>query len=263
MTIGSASGKIILSGEHAVVLGFPGIAVPSKERMTVTLEKPADTSIIQWPEASEKWLDYTERIVKMIKKISPEHANGFRLKIETDLPLGKGMGSSTALVIALCRCLLGDDCRSEALKIENAVNPGNSGIDFAVIWEDRPILFRQGTAPKPINLPANLLKKSRLIDAGTPNESTPELVAWIRSRYESGEMHVCDAIKTIGRCTERIIAGEALKTVMRDHHRAQVALGIVTPKVQTIIADIESDGGAAKVLGAGARAGGGGMILAV
>jgi mevalonate kinase len=267
----SACGKTILSGEYAVVFGFPGIAVPTKERLKVAFKAMNnDCMTIQWSEVPEIWLNYTKKILNELdgicrrrgKHSAPLQRKGI-LHIESDLPLGKGMGSSTALVIALCRYFLGNDCRPEALEIENAVNPGNSGIDFAVIWEEKPILFRKGTAPRPINLPANILNKSRLIDSGTPNEATPALVAWVRSRYESGDKRVCDAIETIGRCTERIVAGESLKTVMRDHHRAQVALGVVTPEAQKIIAEIEKKGEAAKVLGAGARTGGGGMILEI
>jgi len=218
--------------------------------------------MIKWSNVSKTWLDYAKEIVDLIAKTTPISSNSLTLNIETDLPLGKGMGSSTALVIAMSRCLLGDDCRAEALEIENELNPNHSGIDFAVIWEEKPLLFQKGSAPKSINLPASLLNGSRLIDTGTPNESTPELVAWVRSRYEAGDKNIRVAIQTIGRCTERIVIGESLQTVIRDHHLAQVALGVVTPEARHIITDIENKGGAAKVLGAGARTGGCGMVLA-
>jgi mevalonate kinase len=57
--------------------------------------------------------------------------------------------------------------------------------------------------------------------------------------------------------------GEDLQTVMRDHHRAQVALGVVPPDVADMVDGIESTGGAAKVIGAGSRTGGAGMVLAL
>ncbi|MDD5055892.1 MAG: hypothetical protein PHZ00_06535 [Candidatus Peribacteraceae bacterium] len=276
-----ACGKIILSGEYAVVFGYPGIAVPSKETITITLEKIDNCKLkiensIEWPDVPKPWLKYAEKIVRLATNNLKEMPRGV-LRIKTDLPLGKGMGSSTALVIALCRCLLGNDCRKEALEIENELNPDHSGLDFAVIWEEKPIYFRKGVAPKPINLPANLLKESRLIDTGTPNETTPELVAWVRSRCElpitpatgaprpgyGEKTNTRTAIEIIGRCADRILSGESLESVFHDHHRAQVALGVVTPEAQKIIAGIEEKGGAAKVLGAGARTGGGGMILEI
>ncbi|MDD5469880.1 MAG: hypothetical protein PHO92_03755, partial [Candidatus Peribacteraceae bacterium] len=49
----------------------------------------------------------------------------------------------------------------------------------------------------------------------------------------------------------------------KEHHRAQVAIGVVPKAVQTMFAEIEKVGGAAKVIGAGGKTGGGGMVLAV
>lgn len=59
------------------------------------------------------------------------------------------------------------------------------------------------------------------------------------------------------------MGGEALATVMREHHKAQVALGVVPAGVRDLIAAIEQAGGAAKVIGAGSRTGGAGIVLAV
>lgn len=271
----SASGKIILSGEYAVVFGKRGIAIPSELRINISLsesQKNDGLTIAFVPSplgggagvgvgVEDRWIKYAEKVTaNIIERTTPLAGT---LTIENNLPLGKGMGSSTSLVIAMCRCILRADCREIALAIENKVNPGNSGIDFAVISEEKPILFSKNNVPEVIELPKNLLTGISLIDTGTPNEATPELVAWVRTRYEAGEPTVLEAIDTIGRCTERILAGEALKTVMRDHHRAQIALGVVPEKTQKIIAEIESKGGSAKVLGAGGRTGGGGMVLAL
>ncbi|NLG07192.1 hypothetical protein GX553_01915, partial [Candidatus Peribacteria bacterium] len=182
-----------------------------------------------------------------------------KLSVVNQLPLRKGMGSSTTLVIAVTRALLGQDCRAQALAVEDAVNPGNSGLDFAVIWEGKPVLFRKNTEPQPMNLPANLLENAMLIDTGTPNEATPELIAWVRDR----EQELLPHLETIGECTERLATGENLQNVLHKHHRAQVALGVVPEAVQELIAEIERAGGAGKVLGAGARTGGGGIVLAL
>ena len=243
--VNGVPGKIILSGEYAVVFGKQGIAVPSKERMTVTLGEA-------W-NVSSAWTDYASNILKLLK------TNMETLSIETDLPLGKGMGSSTTLVIAICRAILGPNCREKALEIENAVNSGHSGLDFAVIWNEAPTLFEKGKEPETIKLPKNLLDRARLIDTGAPNERTPELIAWVKSRQAELQPY----IDAIGACTVRLLQGESLKTVMRDHHRAQVALGVVPAEAQKIIEDIERGGGAAKVIGAGGRTGGGGMVLAL
>jgi mevalonate kinase len=246
----SACGKIILSGEYAVVFGYPGIAVPSPLRVNMTFEENDRGSEIIWNgiTGNDHWNTYIRKICELVG--APKGS----LTIENDLPLGKGMGASTAMVVALAR-VFGLD-RAQALAIEHQMNPGHSGIDFAVIWEEKSLLYKKGEEPEPIHLSFDL-QNTTLIDTGAPNETTTELVAWVKERKEE----LVDALETIGTCTERIIRGEDLKRVMRDHHRAQVALGVVPKEVQSLIEEIEKKGGAAKVIGAGGRTGGGGMVL--
>jgi mevalonate kinase len=256
-TQGSAPGKIILSGEYAVVFGHPGIAVPSPQTLCVSFEERNEgIGTVDWHQiaGNEPWHRYLHAILRQI----PIAERGV-LHIRNDIPLGKGMGSSTALAIAITRCLLGNDCVREARAIEDAVNPGNSGLDFAVIWNAKPLRFVKGEPPQPVTLPGNLLTDAVLIDTGTPNETTPELVAWVKARRN--EPDVARALEIIGNCTERLLQGENPLSVLKEHHRAQVALGVVPEAVQTVMARIEEAGGAAKVIGAGARTGGGGIVL--
>jgi len=262
MSTASAPSKIILTGEYAVVFGFPGIAIPSPLKMEVTFEEDRTIQGVEttWEgiRGDENWNNYLQDIINYIQKFRGGLLQG-KLTIKNQLSLGKGMGSSTSLVIAVSKCLLGSDCRTEALAIEDKVNPGHSGIDFNVIWEERPLLFEKGKEPQPIDLPENILESSVLIDTGKPNETTAELVASVRER----ENEVIDALQQIGNCTERLLAGEPLGQILPDHHHAQVALGVIPEQVQKLIANIENAGGSAKVLGAGARSGGGGMVLAI
>ena len=168
------------------------------------------------------------------------------------------------LILAVARLLLGDSrpavggAREAALDIENTLSPANSGFDFAVIWQGAPILYKKGEV-QPVELPAQLLLSAALIDTGAPGESTDELVAWMKGR----ESEIKGALNTIGNCTERLMRGEPFDVVMRDHHKAQVALGVVPSEAQQLIAAIESAGGVGKVIGAGSRTGGAGMVLAL
>lgn len=256
----TAPGKIILSGEYAVVFGRRGIAIPSKE--TVKAMWVEDTSlsgpVIVWEGMSDPlWIEYVERILRYLEP----HIGRVKgtLSISCDIPLGKGMGSSTSLVIAVSRCFLGYACGRVALSVEDQINPGHSGIDFAVIFENAPILYERGKEPQIIDLPKDILANATLIDTGKPNETTKELVAWMKTRGTDIET----AIQIIGDCTERLLKGENIRTVMRDHHQAQLALGIVPEAAKKIIDAIEARGGSAKVIGAGARTGGGGMVLSI
>ncbi len=218
--------------------------------------------IIEWEREGIRSLstDYARKVAEEIQKrcgiTGTFHIGG-------TLPIGKGMGASTAIVIAMCRAVLGENSEKIARAIEDNVNPGHSGLDFAVIWNKVPLVFRKQENPIPTTIDLSFLRSAELIDSGAPGETTPELVSWVRTRYESGEPGTIRAIETIGNCTERILSGEPLKNVLRDHHRAQIALGVVPQNAQEIIARIEKDGGAAKIIGAGGRTGGGGMVLAL
>ena len=258
-----APGKIILSGEYAVVFGYPGIAVPTQMGVEVTWEETGDTPLKIILEGMEEGEQYPRKIVDLCSS-KGGRATG-TLTIRNQIPVGRGMGSSTALVISICRCLLGEDTRAQALLVEDLINPGNSGLDFAVIWANRPVMFRKGSAPQPVKINLDFMKTAALIDTGKPGETTAALVVWMTSKVSREHVLSADttaALKTIGRCTERLFAGENPLAVIRDHHRAQMTLGVVTAEAQKIIAEFEQKGGAAKVLGAGARTGGGGgMIL--
>lgn len=255
-----APGKVIVSGEYAVIFGLPGLAVPSSLGIKSTLEQSSGGPplSIQWTNLpSKEWQAYAAEIVRRLQKARTPLRG--RLTIDHDLPLGKGMGASTALIVALSRAIIGEECKPEARSVEDALNKGHSGIDFATIWNGKPTYFMKGMPPRSVDCSHSLLHRALLIDTGLPRESTPELVAWIRSR----EKECREALETIGRCTERMLAKEDPIEVFRDHHKAQVALGVVPKKVQSLIAALESAGGAAKVIGAGGRTGGGGMVLAI
>ncbi len=253
-----APGKIILSGEYAVLFGYAGIAIPSSLGVEAVFEiDPACERVEILAEGRDaRSISYTEKIATLAQKDADLRG---RLTVHSDLPLGKGMGSSTALIIAVVRALLGDDAREVALQIEDTLNPGHSGLDFATIWGNAPLLFRKGDVPHKIRLQSDLLRESVLIDTGFPSESTTELVAWVRGR----ESEIREPLKIIGECTQRLASGEPLLDVMRDHHKAQVALGVVPESVQELVAAIEKIGGSAKVIGAGGRTGGAGMVLAL
>ena len=254
-----APAKVILSGEYAVVYGYPGIAIPADVGITATYTEDLGSPDLKllWDGVHEKWMEYALEIADYCRKQDDQLFG--TLTIECSAPLGKGMGSSTAVVIAIARAILGEDCEEVARHIEDEVNPGHSGIDFTTIWHNSPIEFRKGEEPKFIRLEEDLLESMELIDTSKPNATTAELVAWMDSRQEE----VAEALHTIGNCSERIIKGEDVKEVMRDHHRAQVALGVVPEEVHNTVKAIEDNGGAAKVLGAGAKTGGAGMILVI
>jgi len=260
----SACGKIILTGEYAVVFGYAGIAMPAPFHVSTTFK--GDTSLndieIQWnsgleTQASDLWNNYIQDIINLC--ISLGSVPPGTITIENTIPLNKGMGSSTAFVIAIAKCLLGEDCEEQAAMIEDTVNPGHSGIDFAVIWNAAPIIFKKDETPELIDLSSNILEGALLIDTGKPEQQTSELVTWVQKRKTA----LTEPLKTIGQCSKKLQQGGDISAIFKEHNTAQQLLGVVSDKAKSLIKRIEQEGGAAKVIGAGGRTGGSGMVLAM
>ena len=90
-----APGKLILMGEHAVVYGHPALAMAVDRGMTVNLvEREGPTRL------DEVWID-DDRLQSALDAVLPPEGIGVRL--ENSLPIGRGMGSSAALAVALAK----------------------------------------------------------------------------------------------------------------------------------------------------------------
>ena len=123
-SIGRAPGKLILSGEHSVVYGHPAVAAAIDMWMTVELHRvkgPFQTNLND------------PRIKMGLTQVLP--TEGLRATISSDLPIGRGLGSSAALSIASLRAwagLKGENISFETLyregfKIETVFHGNPSG----------------------------------------------------------------------------------------------------------------------------------------
>ena len=258
-----ACGKIILSGNTANRFGKRALAVPVDMYITAVWDKTDNSQErlrIIWPGQKEDgvWLTTARKIIKLIEaRVGPLLG---KLTIRNTLPLGKGMGSSTAIVVALARCFLGENCKEEALAIEDIINIGHSGLDFAAIWEERPIVI-QGNRYEFTELPKGL-QRGVLFDTGLPAAPTSIIIRRLKERL-SREKVLMDSVETIGNCTERLLSGEDPLTVFPDHYKGLVNLGVVPPRVRSLIEKIQRSGGAAKPGRFGGGTGGVGMVFAV
>ena len=204
------------------------------------------------------WLTTVRKIAKLIEaRIGPVSG---KLTIRNTLPLGKGMGSSTAIVVALARCFLGENCKEMALAIEDVINQGHSGLDFAVIWEERPIVI-QGNKYEFTELPKGL-QRGILVDTGLPTAPTSIIVRALKQRLQTDKV-LMDSVNAIGNCTERLLAGEDPLSVFPDHNKELVNLGVVPPRVRSLLDKIQRAGGAGKPGRFGGATGGAGMVFAV
>ncbi|MEC7228711.1 MAG: mevalonate kinase [Candidatus Thermoplasmatota archaeon] len=101
----SAPGKCILFGEHAVVYGHPAVAVAIDQRISVKLQ--ASLTGLWLLDGKELDKSRNPHISGLIEKLWPSKlgAPALSIHIEGNIPRSSGLGSSSALSVALAGAL--------------------------------------------------------------------------------------------------------------------------------------------------------------
>lgn len=152
---GTASGKIILMGEHAVVYGQPAIAMPfAATNITATMQQvPFDQLTSNYYSGSlEKAPANLMNLQNLIGQLRQDFAApAVDCRITSTIPAERGMGSSAAVAVAVTRAFFAwqeiPADQALLLKYVNAAEKiahGNpSGIDAAATSGNQPIFFQR------------------------------------------------------------------------------------------------------------------------
>jgi len=197
---GSAPGKIILLGEHAVVYGRPAIAVPVSDIRAHATVQPGRRDagiVIHALDIGRHYLldaaPPTDPIACVIREVLaqcgvPAHPD-VDITITSDIPIASGMGSGAAVATAVARalsstlaCPLDEATVSEIVyKSETLLHGTPSGIDNTVIAYERPIWFVRGTSPAPFSVGGTF--HLLIADTGVPSP-TRTTVGDVRTAWE-------------------------------------------------------------------------------
>ena len=148
-SIASAPGKVILFGEHFVVYGVKAILCSINKRVRVTAEKTSERKISINSKIGKLELEPDKPISEINSPLKPFYylANkavenkdtGIHIQIDSEIPLGAGLGSSSACCVAGAAAifkLFGNISREEVLKLaieaERTIFENTSGADCTV-----------------------------------------------------------------------------------------------------------------------------------
>jgi mevalonate kinase len=282
--IGSAPAKAILVGEHAVVYGYPAIAIPIPQaRVRAEARfihgRPAGHVSISAPavqlQTTLEALDSTHPMAALIRlalqEMGVQKAPAFALQIESSIPVAAGLGSSAAVSVAVLRALAGlferhlptERLSALAYQVERIHHGTPSGIDNTVVSVERPILFVRGRDPVPLAVAAPM---AFLLAYCGVASSTGEAVARVRRAYQRQRENVEQIFRRIRACVDQALEAleqgnpVALGAAMDRNHAALVELGLDIPQTAALVqAALDAGAIGAKITGAGL----GGNVIAL
>jgi len=295
MVTSSAPGKVYLFGEHAVVYGEPAVPCAIERRARVTAEEIEEGLVVHAEDLQldgftveytgegtntpdvdaekpllEAAMGYVNEAVEQVRAAADAPDAGFEIWIESDIPLGAGLGSSAAVACAAidagCR-ELGVELPPAAIadrayRVEAAVQDGEasradtfcSAMGGAVRVEGEDCRRVEGVG----NLPFVIGYDGGAGDTGA-------LVAGVRALRDEYDF-AADTVEAIGdivREGESVLGtgdAETLGELMNFNHGLLSALGVSSRSLDTMVWAARDAGAiGAKLTGAG----GGGCIVAL
>ncbi|PSP59437.1 mevalonate kinase [Halobacteriales archaeon QH_7_66_36] len=295
MITSSAPGKVYLFGEHAVVYGEPAVPCAIERRATVHVESREDDRIRV--EANDLSLDgftvtygenpdeanvdvpgdlveaatgYVNGAVEQARDAADAPSAGFNVEIESEIPLGAGLGSSAAVVVAgidaatreLGVELSADELAERAYRVEHEVQEGQASRADTFCSAMGGAVRVEGDDCARIDDPPEL---PFVVGYDGEAGNTGKLVAGVRERREQYGF-AADTVEAIGdlvRQGRRALRDDdvaQLGELMDFNHGLLSALGVSSRSLETMVwAARDAGARGAKLTGAG----GGGCIVAL
>lgn len=272
----SAPAKVILSGEHAVVYGKPALVSAIDKRLTVSVvedkKNNMDPKIVEIILIVKKYLQN--------KKVPIKEKN-CHVFIQSDIPIGRGLGSSGALSVAASASLMEfftgtqynpEEINNCAYQIEKLFHKNPSGVDpttscfGGLIFYRKEFEFLKTISSLHTKIPKDIAENLYLIDSGKPCESTAEMVQQVGKLYNNKSTLVENIFQKIERTTKRMVVSlmkedkEFFKQTVTENEALLEQIGVVSLSTKKLIETLKSLG-VGKITGAGGKKDGSGYLL--
>ncbi len=271
-------GKVILSGEHAVVYGCPALVAATDKQCEISFSGEMNDAFSLASISKAKNLQSLFADWKSLPTTKYLH-------IQSSIPVGRGMGSSAACSVAGAAIIQVlqkqgkvhldpsdlEEINRFAYEMEKLQHGKPSGVDNTIVtfggflWfrKETPQFFTWKQLPQ-----ARKLESLFFIDSGKPVESTGEMVMAVAGSKEAQPekyRHILNEFEAVTRGFLRWILAETNESIidlMKANHALLTQIQVVSPGTQELIQNIEAIGGAAKITGAGGWEKGSGYLLA-
>ncbi len=273
----SAPGKVILSGEHAVVYGRPALVCAIDKRLTISIT-PSKTSA-----PSNQGMKTVEKGVRdfLKQKKIPVPELFFSYSVDSQIPIGRGLGSSAAFSAAASAALLElytgqewslEEINNCAYKIEQVFHKNPSGVDNTaavfggLIYFRKEFEFLKTISSLSLKIPSSIEQNLFLIDSGKPEETTAQMVENVGKLYNRKGLLIDKTLRNIEKITKRIVVSFAkedtvfFRKSIEDNQKELEKLGVVSGKTKSLLKHLQPFG-VGKVTGAGGTLGASGFLL--
>ena len=277
----SVPAKTILFGEHAVVYGYPAIAISISNLRAYTVIQDNNQSASVNILAEDINLETTlanlpvhhpiRKTIDLFSRFTHRTISPITLQIRSDIPIASGLGSGAAITIAILRALstyflqpLTDlEISNLAFEVEKIHHGTPSGIDNTVIAFEKPVWFIKGEKAQLFDFHNRI----ELLIANS-NLSTPtvETVNHVREQIENFPIETNLILENIGNLTraakEAIAKGDInlIGDLMAQNHQLLKSLDVSCEKLDRMVETALSAGAYGAKLSGGGR---GGNIIAL
>lgn len=290
-TTARAPGKLILSGEHAVVYGKPGLVMACDRHAMVSVEPgDKDTLTLRLPDLDTRRV-WTRPDAAQVQTDTRENHTLF---LAGDLPITRVLGQPGDLLLMCCDEIFGDEWPAMTITVDSTIPPGaGQGSSAAILVAcAAALLTANGGSPEPSEV-AGIATRVERFQHGTSsgvdpttcalggllrfqNERDPQ--ALVTADIATQVLYTGQPVSTTGECVAAVARrcgasstiwtefeevtdrfqnalleddDQALHRAIRDNHHLLVEIGVVSKRVIEFVRQAEEEGASAKICGAG------------